>query len=194
MTRAQLRKTARQARDAFIGALAPATRRALERMVARRVLAELGRPAMLGCYAGTGNELDARPIAEVAAGSGWSLGWPRVLAEEEPMAFHAASPDALEPGYRDIPEPPSTAPEAQPDVLLVPLLAVDAQGHRLGQGGGHYDRTLAQLRERGPVFAIGLAWDVQLVDRVVPEPWDQPLDAIATPTRFHRVVRSGLAA
>ncbi len=194
MTRAQQRRTARQARDAFIGALAPTTRRALERMVARRVLAELGEPRRLGAYAGTGAELDARPLAEEAAQSGWSLGWPRVVGDDHPLAFHAAGASALAPGWRDIPEPPTDAPPTRPDVVLVPVLAVDAQGHRLGQGGGHYDRTLAELREQGPVLAIGLAWDVQLVDRVTPEPWDQPLDAIATPTRFHRVVRSGAAA
>ncbi len=64
----------------------------------------------------------------------------------------------------------------------MPLLAVDRRGTRLGQGGGHYDRTLATLRAAGPVLAVGMAWDCQLVDALPTDPWDEPLDALATPS------------
>jgi 5-formyltetrahydrofolate cyclo-ligase len=94
------------------------------------------------------------------------------------------SANMLMPGLGGIPEPAADLPMVRPDLLLVPLLAVDRSGNRLGQGGGHYDRTLAALRATQPTIAIGLAWDVQLVDAVAAEPWDQPLDAIATPSAF----------
>lgn len=68
-----------------------------------------------------------------------------------------------------------------PRVLVVPLLAFDDRCHRLGYGAGYYDRTLEQLREAGPVMAIGLAYSAQRADTLLPiEPTDQPLDAIVT--------------
>jgi 5-formyltetrahydrofolate cyclo-ligase len=82
------------------------------------------------------------------------------------------------------PEPPATAPMVHPDVLLVPLLAVTLSGVRLGQGRGYYDRALAALRRRQPVLAIGLAWECQIAPTLMAEPWDMPLDMIATPQRL----------
>jgi 5-formyltetrahydrofolate cyclo-ligase len=68
-----------------------------------------------------------------------------------------------------------------PEVLVVPLLAFDDRGHRLGYGAGHYDRTLQGLRARGQVMAIGFAYSAQRTDDPLPdEPTDQPLDAIVT--------------
>jgi 5-formyltetrahydrofolate cyclo-ligase len=64
----------------------------------------------------------------------------------------------------------------------VPLLAFDAHGGRLGQGGGYYDRTIAQLRAGGPVFVLGLAYAGQEVERLPAETHDQPLDAVLTET------------
>ena len=72
----------------------------------------------------------------------------------------------------------------EPTVILVPLLAADARGFRLGQGGGHYDRLLAGLPDRGAVLVIGLAWDMQIIAHVPDDPWDMTLDATATPTRW----------
>ena len=67
-----------------------------------------------------------------------------------------------------------------PDVLVVPMVAFDAQGGRLGYGGGFYDRTLEGLRARTPVLAVGFAYEAQLCDAVPTEPTDQPLDMIVT--------------
>ena len=67
-----------------------------------------------------------------------------------------------------------------PEVMIVPLLAFDADGGRLGYGGGFYDRTLEQLRRTGPVTAIGYAYAAQQFDHVPLEPTDQPLDLIVT--------------
>ena len=70
-----------------------------------------------------------------------------------------------------------------PDVLLVPLLAFDRNGWRLGYGGGFYDRTLAGLKARKPVIAVGIAYDELEVDAVPHESYDQRLDWVFTPSR-----------
>jgi 5-formyltetrahydrofolate cyclo-ligase len=184
--RRALRRTARAARGAFAGALAPAVRRGLERALAAIALPHLGAPATLGSYAAVGDELDPAGLDRAAAELGWQTAFPRVQGAA-PLVFHAATRSDLAPGFRDIPEPPADAPPASPDVLLVPLLATDLSGNRLGQGAGHYDRTLSSLRALGPVLAIGIAWDMQILPRLPAESWDQPLDAIATPTAFHLV-------
>jgi 5-formyltetrahydrofolate cyclo-ligase len=178
------RQGARAARAAFISALSPAVRRGLEQALADIVIPHLGPPAVLASYAALGDELDPAAVERVAAGLGWQLVFPRVT-RGEPLGFHAARYETLVPATLGIPEPPPTAPRVRPDVLLVPLLAADRAGNRLGQGGGYYDRTLAALRATGPVLAIGIAWDVQLADHVATESWDQPVDAVATPTAFH---------
>ena len=77
---------------------------------------------------------------------------------------------------------PADAPLVQPEVLFVPLVGFTSQGARLGQGGGHYDRWLA---DHPDTMAIGLAWDCQLVDALPVEPHDIPLTAIITPTRIY---------
>jgi 5-formyltetrahydrofolate cyclo-ligase len=84
------------------------------------------------------------------------------------------------PGVWNIPVPPETSPELLPDVLLVPMLAFDRNGYRLGYGGGFYDRTLVKLRAIKPVVAIGVAYSAQEVPEVPRAPFDQPLDWIMT--------------
>jgi 5-formyltetrahydrofolate cyclo-ligase len=180
------RRSARQARTAFVSALSPTVRQGLERALANIVIPHLGPPAILGTYAAMGDEIDPAAIEQAATGLGWRLAWPRVVGTT-PLAFHQCDYDELQPGFRGILEPQASAPLVRPDVLLVPLLAVDMLGNRIGQGAGHYDRTLAELRSHGPapVLAIGLAFDVQLVPSIPADRWDQPLDAIATPQAFH---------
>jgi 5-formyltetrahydrofolate cyclo-ligase len=73
-----------------------------------------------------------------------------------------------------------------PNVLIVPLLAFDMGGYRLGYGGGFYDRTLAKLRALAHITAIGFAYEGQAVDAVPHAEYDQPLDAIATERSYRR--------
>ena len=75
---------------------------------------------------------------------------------------------------------PAEGIEMIPEVVIVPLVAFDRFGGRLGYGGGFYDRTLEGLRSRGPVYAVGYAWAAQEVENVPLEPTDQPLDALVT--------------
>jgi 5-formyltetrahydrofolate cyclo-ligase len=102
-----------------------------------------------------------------------------------PMSFRLAS-GPREAGPFRIPQPTADAPEVEPDILLVPLVAADMSRNRLGQGKGHYDRALARLAARKPILAIGLAWDVQILDELPADAWDVPLDQVVTPTRTLR--------
>ncbi|GHF00244.1 5-formyltetrahydrofolate cyclo-ligase [Aliiroseovarius zhejiangensis] len=82
---------------------------------------------------------------------------------------------------------PATRQFVEPEVLIVPLLAFDRKGGRLGYGGGFYDRTLEGLRDKRPTLAIGYAYSGQEVDAVPLEPTDQLLDAIVTEDGVHWV-------
>lgn len=92
---------------------------------------------------------------------------------------------AAEPGPWGLLQPRAGAEALSPDLVLVPLVAADRHGHRIGHGKGHYDRALAQLRAAGSVQAIGIGWEAQILDAEIPaDPWDMPLDAIATPKEY----------
>lgn len=182
--RRDLRRRARAARAAFVGGLAPQVRAGLQAALAWQLLAQLKPdPFILGTYRAVGDEIDPAVVARLRPDL--AMAWPRVTGADQPLCFHSAPAHLLRPSVHGIPEPPADAPVVTPGVLLVPLLLVDRSGNRLGQGGGHYDRTLSSLRARGPLLAIGLAWDIQLAEQLDPEPWDAPLDAIATPSAFH---------
>jgi 5-formyltetrahydrofolate cyclo-ligase len=114
-------------------------------------------------YQRMGFELDPAPILSRFATVGAIIVLPIVGRENDPLTF--ATTDAA---------------AVTPDLIIAPLLAFDRAGGRLGQGGGHYDRTIAALRARGPLFVIGLAYAGQEIDAVPHEPHDQRLDAILT--------------
>ena len=120
---------------------------------------------------------------------GWTLCLPRALSRDAALTFHTLdlplTPDAF-----GIPAPPEEAPRLVPDLVLVPLLAFDRRGGRLGQGAGCYDRTLAALRARGAVKAMGLAYAGQEIAAVPAEDHDQRLDGILTDAGFVDVVDS----
>ncbi|MGE0204901.1 MAG: 5-formyltetrahydrofolate cyclo-ligase [Hyphomicrobiaceae bacterium] len=130
-----------------------------------------------------GSEIDTRPLLERLAGGGWKLALPVVVGKGQPLVFRAWLPgDALGRGVWGIREPLPSAAEVRPDVVLAPLLAFDARGHRLGYGGGFYDRTLAALRRAGPVVVVGLAFDEQELADVPVADYDQRLDWVLTPS------------
>lgn len=97
-----------------------------------------------------------------------------------PLSFHLFEPGKLVKSAFGVLEPPPEAPVIEPDILLVPLLGFDRRGYRLGYGAGHYDRTLAVLRARRPILAVGLAWACQEVERIPVDAFDQPLDWVVT--------------
>jgi 5-formyltetrahydrofolate cyclo-ligase len=127
------------------------------------------------------SEIDTRPLLGRLAGEGWTTALPIVIALGEPLVFRRWMPgQPTRPGTWDIPQPTEEAPVVEPDVLLVPMLAFDRRGYRLGYGGGFYDRTLETLRARKTITAIGVAYAAQEVDSVVRGAHDQPLDYVMT--------------
>jgi 5-formyltetrahydrofolate cyclo-ligase len=139
-------------------------------------------------YHALGGEIGPWPVVRKLARQGGRIALPVALRPDAPLIFRAWKPDqALEPDAAGIPSPTDAAETLVPDMLVIPLLAFDDEGYRLGQGGGYYDRTLAALRSLGPVFVIGLAYAGQRVAAVPRDPHDQPLDAILTETGYHRI-------
>jgi 5-formyltetrahydrofolate cyclo-ligase len=128
------------------------------------------------------SEIDVLPLLARLDSEGWVTSLPIVVAERQPLIFRQWAPgQETVPGIWDIPMPPAEAAEVEPDVLLVPLLAFDGAGYRLGYGGGYYDRTLAKLRTTKDVAAIGIGYPEQEIPHVPHGPGDEPLDFILTP-------------
>ena len=137
--------------------------------------------AIYGLYHAVGSELDPSPIRI----DGAQCCLPAVVARAAPLVFRLHGPDKpLVADALGIPAPAASEPEVRPDVVFTPVLAFDRRGGRLGQGGGHYDRTIEALRAAGPVLVIGLAYAGQEVDAIPMEPHDQRLDAILTETGY----------
>lgn len=123
------------------------------------------------------DEIDPRPLLLVLHGRGCLCALPTVSDLDQPLVFRRWTPDAvLAPGRFGVMEPGPKADVLDPAVLLVPLLAFDAAGFRLGYGAGFYDRSLKALRTKGPVVAIGLAFAGQEVTAVPHDDDDEPLD------------------
>jgi 5-formyltetrahydrofolate cyclo-ligase len=126
-------------------------------------------------------ELDDRPLLARLDERGVICALPVVVSANAPLMFRRWRPlDDLEAGVLGTSHPPATAPEVVPDVVLAPLLAFDREGYRLGQGGGYYDRTLAFLRSRGVLTAVGVGFAAQRTDSVPRGANDERLDWILT--------------
>ena len=140
-----------------------------------------GLEAILAGYWPMGTEMDVRPALVALDRIGVLQCLPEVVTKDRPLRFRAWSPSEplIEGGHGTF-HPCATEPLMRPDVVLVPLLAFDARGHRLGWGGGYYDRTLELLRKTGDVTAIGVAYAAQEVDAVPFDAYDQPVDWIIT--------------
>ncbi|MFO1086103.1 MAG: 5-formyltetrahydrofolate cyclo-ligase [Reyranellaceae bacterium] len=141
-------------------------------------------PVVVAAFWPIGEEIDVRPLMQALVEAGCRLALPVVQGKRRPLAFRAWSPgDALEAGVFGTFQPFSRREVLEPDALLVPLLACDGEGWRLGYGGGFYDQTLAGLRARRRVTAIGVGYDEQVVDAVPHGPDDQRLDWLLTDRR-----------
>ena len=153
------------------------------RAVRDRFLAQIEVPqnAVVAAYSAFGDEIDPLPLLEALAAKGVALALPVVEAKAAPLVFRAWMPGApLVPHRFGMAEPSRDAPAVVPDIVVAPLLAFDRQGYRLGYGGGYYDRTLAGLRKRGRVLAVGIGYAMQETPNVPRAPHDLPLDWIVT--------------
>ncbi|MGO4916278.1 5-formyltetrahydrofolate cyclo-ligase [Pseudogemmobacter sp. W21_MBD1_M6] len=134
---------------------------------------------ILSGYMAMRTEID--PLPAMAAHRG-QVCVPVIKARAHPLEFQEWTPDAV---LLDGPfgaRVPQNGAILEPEVLIVPLVAFDAQGNRLGYGGGFYDRTLQNLRALRPTIAIGFAYAAQQADALPLEATDQPLDFIVTET------------
>ncbi len=164
--------------------IAPEAAAAAARAVRDRVLAAKLVPAgaVVSGFWPIPGEFDPRPLMEALAAAGHRLCLPVVAGRGRPLAFRVWAPgDALERTGFGLSVPRRDAPAATPAFLIVPLLAFDRRGHRLGYGAGYYDRTIAGLRARGErIFALGVGFASQEIPEVPALPHDERLDAVAT--------------
>jgi 5-formyltetrahydrofolate cyclo-ligase len=178
----QLKTALRRAALAQRDALPPA-----ERMAAALAIAERGLPVevtpgtVVSGFSPLKSEISPLPLLRRLADAGASLALPVVNGRGQPLVMRAWSFGApLVSGVWGIREPPADAPELNPDILIVPLLAFDRRGHRIGYGAGYYDMTIARLRAMKPVTAIGIAFGSQEIAAVPTTPRDARLDLVLT--------------
>lgn len=174
--RAALRREKLAARMALDPAAHAALSAGLEQHLAALLL-PLAAQTLAFCAPVRG-EFDVRPLASRLIRLGWRAAMPVVEAVGAPMRFHAWTPASKMGTDRyDIPIPRNTE-VVVPDIVLLPLLAFDAQGFRLGYGGGYFDRTLAAMVPRPQ--AIGVGFELGLAPDIRPQPHDIPLAAVVT--------------
>ncbi len=170
-----LRQQSRAARRAFVDALSIEERAALEARLGAHLTPLVRRARVVGAYSPMAVEISSLPALAGAA----TAAFPAFDLPGSPFRFLAGEP--VEPGPLQILQPRLSSPEVMPDLVLVPLVASDRVGNRLGQGKGHYDRVLGALKTRGALL-LGVGWELQLIDTMIPaDPWDVPLDGFASP-------------
>ena len=178
-----LRDAALKARRAYAQSLTPEVRQALEAALEDIVLPRLIGAKIVSAYHPLRDEISPYPILEkLGPGQRVALPW---FADRDARMIWREAP-ANEPSPWGVLQPSATADGLAPDLVLVPLVAADRNCTRIGHGKGHYDRAIAHLRAGNPrLITIGLAWDTQILDDPIPgDPWDEPLDAIATPKEW----------
>ena len=174
-----LRKAALEARKAFVRTLSDADRALLEQRLAEHLTSLFAGVAVVGGYCPLGSEISVLPATEEARAVGAIVAYPCFGNPAKPFRFLAGDP--LEPGPFGIMQPARRHPVVQPDLVLVPLIAIDGSGTRVGRGKGHYDRALAGLKKNGARL-IGVGWPIQRLSETIPaDEWDIPLDAFVSP-------------
>ncbi|PNG25796.1 5-formyltetrahydrofolate cyclo-ligase [Methylocella silvestris] len=144
------------------------------------IVAEM-QPGIVSAYFSLRDEASTMPLIEALAERGVLTALPITGARGTPLVFRLWRPgDALVSGKMGISEPAPAAAEVAPDLLFVPLAAFDRSGHRIGYGAGFYDRTLAGLRARKKIVAVGVAYASQETDKIPHEAHDQRLDFVLT--------------
>jgi 5-formyltetrahydrofolate cyclo-ligase len=176
--KAELRRTAMARREAL-----PTTDRvaAAQAIAARGMPVEVAAGMVVSGYSAVKSEISPLPLLRRCADVGAALALPVVVGRGHPLVMRAWSFGApLKSGVWGIREPTPQAQEAFPDILIVPLLAFDRSGHRIGYGAGYYDMTITKLRAMKPVTAIGIAFAAQEIDKVPTTTRDAALDLVLT--------------
>jgi 5-formyltetrahydrofolate cyclo-ligase len=137
-----------------------------------------GSVALLGGYWPIQGEFDPLPYLRRVLAAGGAVALPAAVSPDQPLEYRRWTPEArMEAGRWDI-RHPAEGPAVAPGALLIPLVGFDTAGHRLGYGGGYFDRTLAAMTPRP--LAIGVGFEAGRVDDLAPRAHDQPMDVIVT--------------
>jgi 5-formyltetrahydrofolate cyclo-ligase len=174
----ELRRAAQARRDGL-----PAERRkaAAEAIAARAFPLVVPPGTIVSGFMPLKSEINPLPLMKRLADAGARLALPAVAGRGKPLIMRSWQwGEPLAAGVWGIREPIAQAPEVEPDILLVPLLAFDRRGHRIGYGAGYYDLTLSRLRTRKAIIAAGLAFAAQEIPRVPSTAFDAPLDLVLT--------------
>ena len=184
----ELRRAALARRDAL-----PPTERAqaAETIAARAFPLTVAGGVVVSGYMPMKSEINPLPLLRKLAEAGARLALPVVAGAGKPLIMRAWSfGEPLVAGVWGIRQPPAQAPTTEPDILIVPLLAFDRAGHRIGYGAGNYDMTIAAARARDAVSAVGIAFAAQEVDAVPAGRRDEPLDLVLTEREVIQVRRA----
>jgi 5-formyltetrahydrofolate cyclo-ligase len=180
LSKEALRRAALDARKAYVRTLSDAERFRLEQKLAQHLTSLCANAAVVGGYAPLGSEISPQAAMEEARAVGRIVAFPAFDNPAKPFKFRAGDP--LQPGPFGIMQPKRSAPVVEPDLVLVPLIAIDERGTRLGRGKGHYDRALVRLRKMHTQL-IGVGWALQrLADTIPTDEWDVPLDGFVSPS------------
>ncbi len=178
LSKEALRRAALDARKVFVATLSDADRALLERRLAEHLTSLFAGMSVVGGYCPLGSEISPLPAMEEARAVGAIAAYPCFLNPGKPFRFIAGDP--LEPGPFGILQPAKRHPVVEPDLVLVPLIAIDSHGTRLGRGKGHYDRALIHLKKIGARL-VGVGWSLQRLAVTIPaDDWDVPLDGFAS--------------
>jgi 5-formyltetrahydrofolate cyclo-ligase len=176
--KAALRREATARRDALPADVRQAAAKAI---VAQKFPLPIAPGAIVSGFMPMKTEINPLPLMRALAAAGASLALPVVEGRGKPLTMRAWQwGEELGSGVWGIREPKPDAARVDPDILLVPLLAFDRAGYRLGYGGGYYDLTIAGLRARKTTTAVGIAFATQEVPRVPTTPRDARLDLVLT--------------
>ena len=174
-----LRAAMRQQRRDYAATLAADARAALEDQLAEALDPLFATATVVAAYSPMKDEISPLPAMARAAWAHLRLTFPFFVDRDARMTFRNGTP--VDPGPWGILQPASDAEIVSPDLILMPLVAVDGSGNRIGMGKGHYDRALPGLREAGATL-IGVGWSFQRIDdTLTPDEWDVPLDGFASP-------------
>src|SRR5690349_12256589 len=160
-----LRRAALDARKSFVATLSDADRALLEQRLAEKLTALCAGVSVVAGYHPLGSEISPLPAMEEARAVGAIAAFPCSPNPGTPFRFLAGDP--LEPGPFGILQPAKRHPVVEPDLVLVPLIAIDHRGTRLGRGKGHYDRALVGLKKSGARL-VGVGWSMQRLADTVP--------------------------
>jgi 5-formyltetrahydrofolate cyclo-ligase len=174
----RLRRSASALRDALP---AEARRAAAEAIAARAFALKITPGVVVSGFMPLKSEINPLPLMQRLSAAGARLALPCIVGRGSPLSMRLWEFGAvLDRGQWGIREPKADAPEVDPDILLVPLLAFDRAGYRVGYGAGYYDMTIKRLRELKAVAAIGIAFAAQEVPTVPTTPRDERLDLVLT--------------